>query len=367
MKYFLVGTVNALVFGASVSEKDAKSIFRNTRANQGSFEEILDQPDVTRECYEETCTFQELLEAVPERAAADQIWDKLTRSCKALKPCGPHSTGCKTVWNDYYCSCEEGYFGKNCDQTTSENEPVKQAKSDHDVSNAGFKVSCGEGSMAVTLLNANSKMKNSYQFRPVNVQKLKSHQCDNAENKTLHFNNADTISMDLDDSCFVVANSDENYLYYTFEFFMPPKLDEDHDQVVTDWGSFWLATCKYDRVKFVNVENGNSVVPVLDFDGKEKTDRGYDYSDHGEDVQEGDFQLEMRIAGSSAYTYFYGDGDFPLNFDLNQRVFTEVKFADDSKNFLSLKTKNCWATPDLRGSRVGPFKKPKNLRIGLAL
>lgn len=348
-----------LVLANTSSRQEASQVLasKSTRSNNGQFEEVGQDADVERECYEETCSYQELSEAIPDQDQRDKVWNELTMQCETRTPCNPnYSTGCKNRWYDYKCDCVDDRVGKNCDdplipgttEAPATTQPVKKPKADD------FGITCDQQSMSVSLSTASAlsqKMKDGLSNRKINVQKNDNANCA-GESRVLQFGDSSRISMDLNDDCFVDASYDETFMYYTFEFYMPPAMDRTSETVVTDWGTYWLATCKYDRWKFVTVQDGSNVLPVLHWDEAQKNkdepeSQGWDYKNSGKDEATGDFRVTLQVYEDQSYSRAYQVKDFPLNYAMGERIHAEISFVDARHNsWLSLLGKNCWASPD---------------------
>lgn len=124
MKLSYIGLLALTVSAQRISKKQAASLFRKRRDNGGVFEE-LKAPNLERECIEESCSFQELVEALPtaenhhlagfaditdETALAKALWASYTRECSEPGACDPTGTAtCTNEWRNHVCTCREGF------------------------------------------------------------------------------------------------------------------------------------------------------------------------------------------------------------------------------------------------------------------
>nr|XP_029512782.1 vitamin K-dependent protein Z-like [Oncorhynchus nerka] len=93
----------------------ASTVFlRSKRANAFFLEEML-QGNLERECYEETCNYEEAREYFEDTPKTDTFWNVYVDGdqCKP-NPC-LHGGSCKDSIGGFTCSCTELYHGKNCE------------------------------------------------------------------------------------------------------------------------------------------------------------------------------------------------------------------------------------------------------------
>jgi len=312
---------------------------------------------------------EELNEAAVDEGEAERIWASLTTQCEQKKPCIiNNSESCQNKWNDYKCNCKEGFIGKDCEQSlntlpeTTRAPPTEAPRteapqiSEKSDKNGNFDIICDGSSMSVKLrdsvdnLSQQTQMK-SGRGREVHLERLRSASNCPEGSKVQTFGQHDYITMSLSDDCFVEQSFDENYMYYRFQFLMKPEMDSTSDSLVIDWGTYWMATCKYYKHKQVSVEDGNgSVVSIMEWRealrNNQQGSKGYDFKNFGEDENEGNLEVQMQISKDYSYNQFFGYADFPLNFRMGDRLFSEINFVDKSLNsFLSLTANNCWAQP----------------------
>jgi len=106
---FLAGGIAAspAIFDDS---KVAKAILkRQRRNNNGLFEEAR-AADIVRECHEEICSFDEVLEYYEDQDQAQDFWDKATKQCSEPNACHrPGTATCVNMWRKRRCECRDGY------------------------------------------------------------------------------------------------------------------------------------------------------------------------------------------------------------------------------------------------------------------
>lgn len=101
----------------------AKRVRRGNGGTWGRLEE-LKEGHLVRECYKETCSYDEALEAIESIRDTKVFWDMFTEPCKKLNPCGAHK--CNDLSRGHFvCQCEDGFDGMSCDHDcSSKNAPL---------------------------------------------------------------------------------------------------------------------------------------------------------------------------------------------------------------------------------------------------
>uniref|UniRef100_A0A8C9V1K5 Protein Z, vitamin K-dependent plasma glycoprotein b n=1 Tax=Scleropages formosus TaxID=113540 RepID=A0A8C9V1K5_SCLFO len=136
--------------------RDANAVLvRPKRANWYFFEEIL-QGDLERECYEESCSYEEareVFENVPKTVRNESLDPSITDKkrvnhgdqCKP-NPC-LHGGTCTDQIGFHICNCTEMYRGVNCERDVSQCEPDGPLSCDHfcQPSFDSFRCSCATG------------------------------------------------------------------------------------------------------------------------------------------------------------------------------------------------------------------------------
>ncbi|KAM9852917.1 coagulation factor X [Aulostomus maculatus] len=96
-----------------------RSSARRRRANSFFLEEML-PGDLERECYEETCSQEEVTEIFQTQEKTQEFWSRYTN----LNPCltNPCQNGamCTMERGDFLCFCPPQYHGKTCDTVVQE-------------------------------------------------------------------------------------------------------------------------------------------------------------------------------------------------------------------------------------------------------
>jgi len=109
LSVFLAGGIAAspAIFDDS---KVAKAILkRQRRNNNGLFEEAR-AADIVRECHEEICSFDEVLEYYENEDEANSFWNKATKMCSEPNACHrPGTATCVNMWRKRRCECRSGY------------------------------------------------------------------------------------------------------------------------------------------------------------------------------------------------------------------------------------------------------------------
>jgi len=83
---------------------------RQRRNNNGLFEEAR-AADIVRECHEEICSFDEVLEFYEDQAQAQDFWDSATKKCSEPNACHrPGTATCVNMWRKRRCECRDGYM-----------------------------------------------------------------------------------------------------------------------------------------------------------------------------------------------------------------------------------------------------------------
>jgi len=112
---FLAGAEAA---GKWQSKEDANSFLasRDTKANTDNGVEEFRQGNLERECNEEVCDFNEAMEIFEDKEKTDEFMYNRLHQCELTSPC--FSTGskdCVNKWDNYWCECNNGWYGKDCD------------------------------------------------------------------------------------------------------------------------------------------------------------------------------------------------------------------------------------------------------------
>lgn len=158
-----------------------------------------------------------------------------------------------------------------------------------------------------------------------------------------------SFTVSLNDVCSVIKSSTPNFLSYSIDFYMPPmkhfyQLDDDEDNVITDWGSAWTATCNYDRLRNTTLfsKNYSTIVPAINWNLS--TLRLQDMNQKLQVTDFGNFEIKMQIYQTNSFTSI---AQQPYNYNMNQRIFAQVDFINGQyAQHLSLKIEKCWATPE---------------------
>lgn len=157
----------------------------------------------------------------------------------------------------------------------------------------------------------------------------------------------------LRDDCWISNDHDDDWLYYHFEFNLLPESrtqtarnSKDEEVIITDWGTAWIATCKYDRVKQV----GQGIVSWQSDIKKHKggINHDVDIANEGEDLEQGEFKVKLDIYSDESYSRAYTQADYPLEYAMKTRVYNQISFIERThREWLNLVTLGCWALPEL--------------------
>ena len=86
------------------------------RANTHDGTEEFRSADLERECNEEVCDIDEAMEIFEDRDRANQFMFNRLHHCELDSPCFADGTkGCINKWDNYWCECSSGWYGKDCD------------------------------------------------------------------------------------------------------------------------------------------------------------------------------------------------------------------------------------------------------------
>merc|ERR1711974_264925 len=108
MKYLTlaVGSVAASPFFESPDIATAL-LSRKRRNNNGLFEEAR-AADLTRECVDEICSYDEVFEVFEDQAQALEWWNKATKMCSKPDACFKDGTAtCVNLWRARRCECKD--------------------------------------------------------------------------------------------------------------------------------------------------------------------------------------------------------------------------------------------------------------------
>jgi len=121
MKYSLLLLGGIAASPVFESDKAAKTILtRQKRNNNGIFEETFGA-NLERECIEEICSFDEVMEVFEDRAKADEWWQQATNQCQKPDACSAQGTKtCVNQWQKHTCECKDGWQGEKCEQDVDE-------------------------------------------------------------------------------------------------------------------------------------------------------------------------------------------------------------------------------------------------------
>ncbi|XP_075419518.1 coagulation factor X [Tenrec ecaudatus] len=114
----LLGTSLAglLLPGASVfvNREHASNVLQRARRANSLWEE-LKKGNLERECFEETCSYEEAREVFEDTDKMNEFWNKYKDGdqCES-NPC-QNEGKCQDGLGEYTCTCRDGYEGKNCE------------------------------------------------------------------------------------------------------------------------------------------------------------------------------------------------------------------------------------------------------------
>nr|XP_012621013.1 coagulation factor X [Microcebus murinus] len=97
-------------------ERASNVLARVRRAN--SFLEEVKKGNLERECWEETCSYEEAREVFEDTDKTNEFWNKYKDGdqCES-NPCQNQGL-CMDGLGEYTCTCQEGFEGKNCELFT---------------------------------------------------------------------------------------------------------------------------------------------------------------------------------------------------------------------------------------------------------
>lgn len=200
-----------------------------------------------------------------------------------------------------------------------------------------YTVDCGDEYMTV-VFSQKFLTKTSLTGRQLQIKSVAN--CDNAV-----YSSSSRLSVRLGSSCFVKKEQDEENFYYTFEVEMPP---ENLNGVITNWGNHWMATCEYGRRKSVTTLNQNGdLVPALEWVPHTGESGQEDFLKlSGSEYGQGEFSVQLESYHSSAYAQKFGADEYPLQFNMGERLNLEINFSNENQSsHLFLVAEQCWAQP----------------------
>jgi len=105
----LISSASASIF-QSKQEANQQLHYRARRDNNGIFEE-LQAANLQRECIDEVCSYDEILEAYDgNEAKAADFWNAATKMCEAEGSCNRAGTAtCVNKWRKRECRCKSGW------------------------------------------------------------------------------------------------------------------------------------------------------------------------------------------------------------------------------------------------------------------
>ncbi|XP_036313136.1 coagulation factor X [Pipistrellus kuhlii] len=100
-----------------INREQANGILDRVRRANSLFEEMK-KGNLERECWEETCSYEEAREVFEDTEKTNEFWNKYKDGdqCES-SPC-LNQGSCKDGLGEYMCTCMEGYEGRNCELPT---------------------------------------------------------------------------------------------------------------------------------------------------------------------------------------------------------------------------------------------------------
>lgn len=123
---------------------------RQRRNNNGLFEEAR-AADIVRECHEEICSFDEVLEFYENEADAKKFWNSATKMCSEADACyRPGTKTCVNMWRKRRCECRDGWT--NLGESDNCSDDIDECAIENfcnggtcENSQGGFTCTCPEG------------------------------------------------------------------------------------------------------------------------------------------------------------------------------------------------------------------------------
>lgn len=151
LSVFLAGGIAAspAIFDSS---KLANSILKRSRRNNNGLFEEARAADIVRECHEEICSFDEVLEFYENKDDATVFWDAATKKCSEPNACHrPGTATCVNMWRKRRCECRSGYM--NTEESTDCSTDIDECMTEGFCANGGacensvgsFTCSCAAG------------------------------------------------------------------------------------------------------------------------------------------------------------------------------------------------------------------------------
>ncbi|XP_069752644.1 vitamin K-dependent protein C-like [Narcine bancroftii] len=111
--FLMVAFIEVKSYSVFLPEKEATKVLNIRKRDNSLFEEFK-AGNLERECYEETCEFEEVKEIFPSTDVALIFWNKHIDGdqCEP-NPCANNAT-CQDLIGSYYCHCPEHLDGHHC-------------------------------------------------------------------------------------------------------------------------------------------------------------------------------------------------------------------------------------------------------------
>ena len=135
LSVFLAGGIAAspAIFDSS---KLANSILKRSRRNNNGLFEEARAADIVRECHEEICSFDEVLEFYENKDDATVFWDAATKKCSEPNACHrPGTATCVNMWRKRRCECRSGYM--NTEESTDCSTDIDECMTEGFCANGG--------------------------------------------------------------------------------------------------------------------------------------------------------------------------------------------------------------------------------------
>ncbi|XP_061083158.1 protein Z, vitamin K-dependent plasma glycoprotein b [Conger conger] len=125
---FLLTTADKRVFR---SQSEADTVLQRPRRSNSFFLEEILQGSLERECFEETCDYEEAREYYEDTPKTDAFWAKYQDGDQCIpNPC-LNGGNCTDKVGGYSCACKEPYDGVNCERDVTQCHSEGPLSCDH--------------------------------------------------------------------------------------------------------------------------------------------------------------------------------------------------------------------------------------------
>jgi len=360
--------------GKFLSRDEASQFLSRTgRANTENGLEEYRAANMERECNEEVCDFDEAFEILEDKAKTDEFMYNRLHQCELKTPCFASGTqSCVNKWNNYWCECIEGWYGKDCDYIDTQDGYVCQDPNgcSNPLPGAAVKQEDSQAIIENLVVETTASSKGprpepaKVQVSPYSAAVF----CD-VENNSMRVELPEyalgEMKMGLDvysAICGATARSERGVIYsYKFDECGTRMQTDDQGDFVyenhigrgplmvngvyRDLGISYNVRCIIDRHghvdnRFVNEttgETGGEIIPIYSM--PENLQLSGSAEDHG------NYLFRLNVYETELYKQKYQISAFPLTMAFKEYVYLGVEVLTAMKHQYIF-TERCWATPN---------------------